>query len=213
MSDTDAAQTLDRIQDALERTYEIATPLRAADFVLSDPAVRAELRGRPDRVPLEELLVRRDAGGLALSLWLAPELLARLSERRLAPGDFTLVLEGVSHFLCLVWNAGHDRPVTALGLELQAEIDKLLGLMLFQDEPAQRPRELHGWLYSRGAFAPDLAPAERTRYRKANDLAARYWLELLRAHPSGTGDPRVTRELRRFYRLPCAGKLARIAGH
>lgn len=211
MYGTDTKQTLERIQDALERTYEIATPLRAADFVLSDPTVHARLRGRSDRTPPEEVLVHCSDAGLELSLWLAPELLTRVRTRHLAPGDFTLVLEGISHFLCLVWNAGHDRPVTAVGLELQAEIDKLLGLMLFQGTPAQPPRELHGWLYSRASFPADLTRAERTRYRTANCLAARYWRELLERHPGGTSDPRLTRELRRFYRLPCAAKLARIA--
>lgn len=210
MCATEAGATLECIQDALERTYEIATPLRAADFVFSDPALHKKLRGRTGPAPLEEVLVRCGEDGLDLSLWLAPELVARLYEHRLSPADFTLVLEGVSHFLCLVWNAGHDREVTALELELQAEIDKLLGLMLFQDEPPQHPHELHDWLYSQAVFAAELTAAEQTRYRTANHLAGRYWLELLQAHPTGAGDPRLTRELRRFYRLPRAQKLARI---
>ncbi len=36
-------------------------------------------------------------------------------------------LEGVSHFVYLAWNAGHDKPVSLLELEMQAEVDKYVG--------------------------------------------------------------------------------------
>ncbi len=212
MSSTEAHAVLEQIQSALEHVYELTTPCRAADFVISDPHVRAYLCAERTHTPDEELFVRSGEDGLELSLWLAPDLCTRLSEDRLAPADFTLAVEGVSHFLYVVRSAGYERTVTALELELQAEIDKLLGLMLFRDDATHSPRHMHRWLYSGGTLAPDLTPSERERYRKANQWAARYWLELLERHPKGADDPRLTRELRRFYRLPRELKLARVSG-
>ena len=73
------------------------------------------------------------AGELALSLYLDPALLRRLAAadplERLHGGnvaDCLTALEGVSHFLYLVWNASHDRPVSLLELEMQAEVDKFI---------------------------------------------------------------------------------------
>ncbi len=40
------------------------------------------------------------------------------------------MLEGVSHFLCVAHHATHDRQVSLLTLELQAEIDKYVGSFL-----------------------------------------------------------------------------------
>ncbi len=73
------------------------------------------------------------AGELALSLYLDPALLRRLEAadplERLHGGnvaDCLTALEGVSHFLYLVWNASHDRAVSLLELEMQAEVDKFI---------------------------------------------------------------------------------------
>lgn len=199
------------MQRTLEHTYEVASPWRVGDFVLSDPALRERLHDSPrSRPPEEELLVHHEADAVELSLWLSPGLRRRLSAPRVNAADFTMALEGVSHFLCVAWNASHARAVTPLELELQAEVDKLLGLMAFQGEPPQQPRHLHRWLYEEGVLDPALAHHERDRYRLANHLAGRYWRSLLQAHPSGTDDPRLARELRRFYRLPRESKLRRI---
>ena len=47
---------------------------------------------------------------------------------------FCLALEGVSHFLYLIWNASFDRSVTLLEMELQAEIDKFVMLGIFLEK-------------------------------------------------------------------------------
>ena len=60
-----------------------------------------------------------------------PALLERLDRHDPSDGldagnlaDCWTALEGISHFLCVAHNAGHDRPVSRLALEMQAEIDK-----------------------------------------------------------------------------------------
>lgn len=194
---------LEILQDSLENAYEIHSPWRASNFVIAADAI-----GKPD----ERVLVRERKSELEIGLCLAPELLRRLrSGEPMSGPDFTLALEGVSHFLCIVWNAGHARQVSPVELELQAEVDKLLGLMYFQGAAEESPERLHGWLFDGWRSADGLTPAERTRYATVNRLAAHYWLALLRKYPAGVRDPALGRELRRFYRLPREAKLRRAA--
>lgn len=207
MSRTDPFEAL---QSCLERAYEIRLPWRAGDFVVAGavPAGSAAPRAGDERV-----LVRQEGDALEIALCFAPGLHERLhSGEPLTASDFSLALEGVSHFVCIAWHAGHGRQITPVELELQAEIDKLLGLMFFQDAGGDPPQRLHGWLYAEGGPDPGLTAHERTRYGTANRLAARYWLALLRRYPAGLRDPALGRELRRFYRLPREAKLRRTSG-
>lgn len=200
--------SLEALQGCLEGAYDIRSSWRAADFVTATVS-----RGTPHgNLSDERVLVRHRKSGLDIALQLAPDLHRRLdSGAPLSPSDFALALEGVSHFLCIVWNAMHARQVSPVELELQAEVDKLLGLMSFQDGGGDSPGRLHAWLYSEGRLRAGLSATERERYLTANRLAARYWLALLRKYPAGIRDPALGSELRRFYRLSRDAKLRRAA--
>ena len=214
---TDAGALLARTQQQIERLYGIEAPHGAEEFLLADPALARVLHG-PGWTPTDEmLLVREDGGDLELSLFLDAALLARLAE--LSPhdelseanlDDFWSLVEGVSHFVYLTWNAARRRSVTPLELELQGEVDKFaLAALTFQRQRGGSPRALHRLLFDvsqvDGALAPDL----QARYRDANRYAGRYCLGLQRAYlerrRSGLLD-----ELRSFYREDRSGKLARI---
>ena len=82
---------------------------------------------------------------------------AALTHENLA--DYLTAAEGVSHFVYVAWNAGHDKPVTLLELELQAEVDKyVLGAWLLREQIAGRfPRELHRALFERARVDPAAA--------------------------------------------------------
>src|SRR5438270_492616 len=123
---------LSRLQHLLGGIYDVRIAHDVYDFLVTD-------RGRLPHaarsgVGDEELLVAQSADGsdeVVMSLYLDPALLDRLRRedplRRLHAGnlaDCWTALEGVSHFLYLAWNAGHDRPVSLLELEMQAEVDK-----------------------------------------------------------------------------------------
>ena len=58
--------------------------------------------------------------------------------------DYWTALEGVSHFLYLAWNAGHDKPVSLLELEMQAEVDKYVASywLMRRQFPGRFPAEL-----------------------------------------------------------------------
>ena len=96
---------------------------------------------------------------------------AALTQHNLA--DYLTVAEGVSHFVYVAWNAGFDKPVTLLELELQAEVDKyVLGAWLLREQGAGRfPRELHRVLFERARVDPTAAAGRAGLYQTASEYA------------------------------------------
>jgi hypothetical protein len=120
-------------------------------------------------------------------------------------------VEGVSHFIYVAVCAAHDRSVTALELELQAEVDKFVSCALMQPGSERDTTPLRERLYDRVSLAHDLDEAERDRYRTANDEARRYAHSLDRRFIRGGRLMEMLVELRRFYRLGLSEKLHHIA--
>ncbi len=210
------------MQAGLEGLYRIRTEVDIVDFVIDD-AARGELsRAAHARRPREQLLVSGGAGAsdLELGLFICGDALAnltandpghRLDERNW--GDFLLVLEGVSHFVCVVFRAQLGRPVSALELELQAEIDKYVTAILLAgpDAGAGVARELRERIFSGFRFAGDLDAHELGRYREANARAASYAESLEERYVRPRRLVEMLEELRRFYRLGYAEKCDVIA--
>jgi hypothetical protein len=158
---------------------------------------------------------------LAMSLYLDPALLERLQRadpmQRLHDGnvaDCWTALEGVSHFLYLAWNAGHDKPVSLLELEMQAEVDKyVVSYWLMRRQlPERFPAELLRVLFEKTRVDPALAAGREDLYRAASRYAQRFCQQLSRSL-RGSKDAlqrEVLTELRRFYRLSNARKMAHI---
>jgi len=119
--------------------------------------------------------------------------------------------EGVSHFVMLLWSAGQERPVRQLDLELQAEIDKASTCLLLdrQHNGGRGGATLLRRLFEGVELDPRLDARERSRYREAHRLAARYAWHLLSELEIGV--ERMLSELRGLYRLPAEGKRARLA--
>jgi hypothetical protein len=205
------------MQLGLEALYRIRTEVDIADFVL-DEASRSQLH--QTRRPREQLLVSGGSGegDLELGLFICEGALQNLAAND--PGhrlgdhnwqDFLLVLEGVSHFVCVVFRAQHGRTVSALELELQAEVDKYVTCLLLGGPDAAASAELRERLFRGFRFHDDLAPDELGRYREANARAAAYAESLeerfVRTHRAAE----MLAELRRFYRLGYAEKCDVIA--
>jgi hypothetical protein len=212
---------LNELQRALERTYDVNAPHRVEDFLLQDARVMAQLTGTPQGpdAPPERLLVAQGEDTLDVSLFLDPEVLARVRSdspaRSLHHGnlqDFLFVLEGVSHFLFLAWSAHHDRETSLFELELQAEVDKfvttasLLRRQLGRVATGAVRRALFRGMHLRAG----LDAAERRRYREANRLADRYAGRLAPHFDGPDWQQGLARELRRFYRLPRHDKVRHI---
>ena len=214
---------LTRLQTLISGIYDVSITHDVYDFLVTDrgrlPA--AARSGDTD----EELLVADSAGepdgAVGVSLYLDPELLERLAVAdpmvRLHDGnvaDYWTALEGVSHFLYLAWNAGHDRPVSLLELEMQAEVDKYVASYWLMREqlPGRFPAELLSLLFERTRIDPRLARGREGLYRNASRYAEKFCrrLEHSLRGTRGDSDGEVLAELRRFYRLTNARKVAHI---
>jgi hypothetical protein len=208
------------LQYLLGNVYGIDLSADVRDFLITDPIVVKALENNADyRDTDEKLLIRQDenADELAISLYLDSDLLQRLAaldprhklnDSNLA--DFCTVLEGVSHFNYLIWNATADKSVTLMELELQAEVDKYIGArVLLQRQPdSELGISLYARLFDDPQFHETLSPEELSRYRAASDYAGRYCrsLELRYAHVGA----RMQQELRTFFRLPQPAKVSHI---
>jgi hypothetical protein len=209
--------TLAALQDALADIYDLPATPDVAQYLLTD---RARLAAMSDRVTDEQLLVAEDGDTLSLALYIDEAVLERLTRHDPFAAltheniaDYMTAAEGVSHFVYLAWNAGHDKPVTLLELELQAEIDKyVLGAWLLRQQCGRFPRELHRVLFERARVDPEAAAGHAGLYRTASAYAARFCRKVasrLERSRSGASNSLLA-ELRRFYRLGNARKLAHI---
>ncbi|HEY0767617.1 MAG TPA: hypothetical protein VGD47_06645 [Steroidobacteraceae bacterium] len=218
---------LSRLQDLIGGIYDVSIAHDVYDFLVTD---RARLpHGARSGTAEEELIVAQPLDGsdeLVMSLYLDPALLQRLAREDplvcLHAGnvaDCWTALEGVSHFLYLAWNANHNKPVSLLELEMQAEVDKYVAsyTLLRRQFPGRFPAELRRVLFERTRVDPRLTHARAKLYREASCYAERFCRRLeqtlARARSYGAeggGESEVLAELRRFYRLTNARKRAHI---
>lgn len=189
------------------------------DFLITDPKLVRILETSQDtRDVNEKLLVSEGEDGLDIALYIDQSVLDRLNrENPLSQvhdgnlSDLWVLVEGVSHFVYLVWCAIRDREVTLLELELQAEIDKYITtLFLIQQQQGKTPGSLHYWLFERPSFDSRLARLELERYRQANRFAGKYCRNLETQFLKRGSRGGLFSELRHFYRLPHHGKIRHI---
>lgn len=218
---------LSQLQELIGGIYDVRIGHDVYDFLVTD---RARLPpGARGGTAEEELLVAQSADRteVALSLYLDPQLLKRLARanplERLHAGnvaDCLTALEGVSHFVYVAWNAAHDKPVSLLELEMQAEVDKFIAshLLLRRQSPRHFPLELRHVLFARSRPDPCLDAARAQLYREASHYAERFCRRLEHSlartrsqlQAEAGADREVLAELRRFYRLTNARKRAHI---
>jgi hypothetical protein len=191
------------------------------DFLFSGREILARLVDDSEIPPdtPEVLLVSEQEDGVDLSLYLDRELLERLAADSPAArlhddnlGPLLVAVEGVSHFLYLVWHAAARRPVTQLELEIQAEVDKFVVARLLT-------RHHHGpgalgalreGLFRRFRVRHGLPEERRSRYLRASSLADRYCRTLDALSERRACPPPMRSELRRFYRMGQSTKIRHI---
>jgi hypothetical protein len=201
---------LRQMQQLLGGIYDLDVPVDVCDYLVTD---RTQLPlGLRASTADEQLVVEQSAEEIGMSLYLDLELLERLAAANPLEtlnganlADYLTALEGVSHFLYLAWNAGHDKPVSLLELELQAEVDKYVSALwlLRAQSPRRFPTELHPALFVQARVDPALAGDREALYREASGYAARFCRHLERRVQNGEAvrEPRLLGDLRRFYRL------------
>lgn len=211
---------LTTLQRQLERIYEVEIPHRVDDFLTTDPEFLKVVQGDDDSVQSkveERLLVVQDGDSVDVALYLDNEIINRLADddptSNLHDGnlaDYCTVMEGVSHFLYLLWNAHHERGVSLMELEMQAEIDKYVSMaFLFSQQGSGRiPPRLYRWLFDKPTFDASLDRASLERYRDANYYASRYCARLEKRYLGKEGRTGIFKDLRRLYRLTNHAKIS-----
>jgi len=210
----EAGRLYTRVQDQLETIYRVQCPARAEAFMVDDHVAR-QLGGSGNR---EQLFVREAEDGLDLALYLEPALLARLEQcthRTLLEGEldgYCQVAEGISHFMYLTQAAIHERRVSLLELEAQAEVDKFALCLLHRwgAGALHWARELIRRLFDSARLLPSLSPELRHRYEESSRLARTYCHRLL-VHVQSHQLDRLLTELRYSYRLGAEAKLRYLA--
>jgi hypothetical protein len=209
-----------QLQSLLAELYDAPSEHDVHDYLITSPAVAAALQdaAAPPATDEQLLIAESEEGGVELGLYVDSAVLERLQQRcpftaldesNLA--DYCTVLEGVSHFHYVTWSARHDRSVSLLELEVQAEVDKYasaLSLLLAQNE-GRFPADLFRRLFAACDLLPHLSDEERRRYAEAHRCAARFcerlearFLRRRQARPAA-----MLAELRSFYRLGSHAKL------
>lgn len=204
-----------QLQRLLQSIHGVhAAPVQ--DFLVG-PETRAALA--PSSSPHEALLVSERGEELHVGLFLEERVLAQLSRPAHEPwtherlSGFCAAAEGVSHFLYLAHRAAHDRQVSQLELEAQAELDKYLAVLLQLWATGRRSASgaLRHRLFERASLRTGLGAAERDRYRLAGALAAACARALeARFVVAGRLDA-LLREVRRLYRMSGGEKFSALA--
>ncbi len=211
---------LAQFQRQLERIYEIEIPHSVDDFLFTDLEVLKNLQGHDEfdeSVVEERLLVVQDGDHVDVALYMDSEIVNRLTQDD--PGsclhdgnlaDYCTAMEGVSHFLYLIWNAGYERGVSRMELEMQAEIDKYVSTaFLFGQQASGRvPSSLHRWLFENPEFDSSLDRVSMERYRDANYYAGKYCARLEKRYLRRDGQAGLFNDLRKLYRLTNRAKIS-----
>jgi len=211
--------TLASLQSALADIYDLPATPDVREFLMTDRARLASYGG--SRATDEQLIVAEEGDTLSMALYIDAGVLdrlgrfdpfAELTHENLA--DYLTAAEGVSHFVYVAWNTGHDKPVTLLELELQAEVDKyvLCAWLLREQGQGRFPRELHRALFERARVDPVAAAGRIGLYHTASNYAARFCRRvaaMLALQRRGASRDLLA-ELRRFYRWGNVRKLRHI---
>jgi hypothetical protein len=167
----------------------------------------------------ERLLIAEHEDGMDLSLYISADVIKHLENAHpkelIQQGkysEFCLMLEGVSHFLYIVWNANRQKKVTLLEMELQAEIDKFVMLQSLLDSETDIDDGfyLRNWLFEKNGYDEMLDDAELERYKQANYYAGKYCMGLQQQFKLYDLNDNLLKELRRFYRLAQVDKIRYI---
>ncbi len=208
-----------RLQTLLGALLDVPRAADIGAYLVGEEAL-VDLPGSDPRLP-EQIFVQERAGELAVSLYIAPAVLAQLVEddpfRRLHAGNmesFFIALEGVSHFIMLRWRATWGLPVRPLELEIQAEADKFVAALLLASR-LQPVCRADGWALWARLFAQvrlrEAVPAgQEERYRLASCVASSFCRQLLAAgRPRGLMRAAVVGAARSYFRSPLSAKLGR----
>lgn len=205
------------LQQKIEQCYDITIPCNIDNFVCHDKALMSEIAGAPF-TETELLLVQQYENNLDLTLYLDERLQNSMfsysadkewSELEFA--DFCTVIEGVSHFVYVVWNAGFGKNVKPVELELQAEVDKFVfAASIGRLQKEQQLDRLMNRLFKKVRIVAKPGTQLHARYRMAHNLARYYCTWLTHQFDFINFNRELDAELARFYRMSAGAKFHHI---
>jgi len=184
------------LQRKLEETYGAVTGLDVTDFVRSVAGFR----------PLGQLVVEQaPSSDLNVALLLDRDILAAWESRPTVEHPsraLSVVFEELSHFVYLAFNHQRGRNITALELEMQSEVDRVLlafhsPFQLHESNPARLLAELLGNEYE---------GPEQGRYEASRRAAATFIRHLGGGNP-GAWTASEFDALRKFFHSDLSEKL------
>lgn len=208
------------LQNLLADFYALEVAADVNDYLVTDPRLLNLLQADCQPSPDETLFIGAREDQLEVTLYLNQELLGRLSAAdpigdlgQSNLDDFCKVLEGVSHFVYLAWNAAKDKCITRLELELQSEVDKYVSTRLLMESqcyPGINRSRLCDVLFGAVHYRDGLAADEAARYRHANSMVGRYCSSLEQRFPAPRAISAMAEELRVFYRMSQPDKFSHM---
>jgi len=211
---------LDKMQQRLERIYEVHAGLNVHDFLVTDGEFAEYMDEQHGlRGSAEKLMVRQAENNLDVSLYIKQDVIDRLDQDdpmiNLHEGNinaYLIALEGVSHLIYLAWNARYEREISLFELELQAEVDKYIFTMILlaNQKDYDLPEGLLNRLFLQHTYASDMDIEEQNRYERANYYAYHY-CKALQHNCIDNQRMSFFNDLRRFYRLTSHHKINHIA--
>lgn len=197
------------LQGELQQIYEIYTDEKISDYINSSSLLTKEYCAQSNINETVLLLERDDC--IDISVIFNEHIIELLEHNKLSKFNlesFCYLLEGISHFLYLVHNCHHDKKVTMIEMELQAEIDKFIYLSMLNH--SMDKNDLHALLFSDITYVSSLSTECKQRYETANFYAAKYTHYILRNFHASNINSSLKKELRRFYRMTLQDKMHHI---
>lgn len=210
---------LNYFQEQLQTIYEIEVGHSVNDFLITNKLLADHLSADNSCNNNERLLISEYQDGLDLSLYISADVYKHIENshpinlvKEGRYSEFCLMIEGVSHFLYVVWNASHQRQVTLLEMELQAEIDKfiLMQSLIDNDSKSDSINNLRNWLFESNTYDSELGSNELERYEQANYYAGKYCMALQQSYKLSGLNQELLNDLRRLYRMNQQGKMRYI---
>lgn len=209
------------LQRLVEHLHGVNTCLDVRDFLIDDDVRKEMVGGASSGDALEQLLIRenpQDPDDIDVGLYLNPRILAHLQQQspmvQLHAQNLEstlIVVEGISHFVLLATRAEKERPVSALEMEIQAEVDKfVVAWLLLKSQgvcPSDAGRALVRCLFEQYAIQECIDEDTAVRYHVASRVARQYCKRLLRRYSRDRKQHGLAKDVRDFCQTGLAEKL------
>jgi hypothetical protein len=207
---------LGSLLEYIDRIYDLELEVRIEEFLIGQETGRRLVGGATDGAVLVQ---QADDKELQVGVYIGEDTLSRLNELESSSrftseylGLLCTVVEEVSHFAYLFWNASRGKPVTQLELEIQGEVDKFITSVLLcaRRNNGRVPPALFDQLFGGFETRKGIGARDRARYQAASSFARNYCRSLLRRYLRDARMVDLFAELRQFYRLTQGGKIELI---